>query len=110
MSKTMKAARIHKFGDELILEEVARPVPNENHVLVAIIASGVCHTDLHATTGDMPGNPKLPFIPGHEIVGRVASLGKNVKQFKEGDFVGVPSLHWACGECEYCTQTLWRTE
>lgn len=108
MPKKMKAARIHKYGNELILEEIAKPEPNENQLLVAIIASGVCHTDLHAAAGDMPGNPKLPFIPGHEIVGKVESFGKNVTDFGEGDMVGVPSLHWACGECEYC-KTGWET-
>ncbi|MCP4706504.1 MAG: zinc-dependent alcohol dehydrogenase [candidate division Zixibacteria bacterium] len=108
MSEKMKAARIHKYGEELVLEEVPRPVPNDNQLLIAIIASGVCHTDLHVTAGDMPGNPKLPFIPGHEIVGKVASFGKDVNCFKEGDLVGVPSLHWACGECEYCSSG-WET-
>lgn len=108
MSEKMKAARIHQYGEKLILEEVSRPVPEKDQLLIAIIASGVCHTDLHATAGDMPGNPKLPFIPGHEIVGKVESFGKNVDTFKEGDIVGVPSLHWACGECEYC-KTGWET-
>jgi propanol-preferring alcohol dehydrogenase len=102
MVAEMKAARIHKFGDELKIEDVPMPKPGEGQLLVAVIASGVCHTDLHATAGDMPGNPRLPFIPGHEIVGQVAALGPSVWGHKEGDIVGVPSLHWTCGECEYC--------
>ncbi|MDH3889453.1 MAG: zinc-dependent alcohol dehydrogenase [candidate division Zixibacteria bacterium] len=103
MAATMKAARIHAYGDELIVEDIAVPQPGAGQVLIKIIASGVCHTDLHATAGDMAGNPKLPFVPGHEIVGRVVSLGKDVSRTSEGDLVGVPSLHWACGQCEHCT-------
>lgn len=102
MDTTMKAARIHKFGEELRLESVPIPEVGEGQILIAIIASGVCHTDLHATAGDMPGNPSLPFIPGHEIVGSVAATGKSVTEYREGDMVGLPSLNWTCGECEYC--------
>ncbi|MEE8578249.1 MAG: zinc-dependent alcohol dehydrogenase [candidate division Zixibacteria bacterium] len=102
MAATMKAARIHKFGDPLIIEEVPTPEPAEGQLQIAIVASGVCHTDLHATAGEMPGSPSLPFIPGHEIVGRVSKLGAGITSHKEGDTVGLPSLHWSCGECEYC--------
>lgn len=105
MAATMKAARIHAYGDKLAIEDVPVPEPSAGQVLIKIIASGVCHTDLHAAAGDMPGNPELPFIPGHEIVGRVATLGKDVNRVSEGDLVGVPSLHWACGECEFCTSS-----
>jgi propanol-preferring alcohol dehydrogenase len=104
----MKAARIHQYGEELKLERIPIPVPGDEQVQIAIIASGVCHTDVHAAAGDMPGNPTLPFIPGHEIVGRVSALGSAVTNFKTGDLVGVPSLHWACGECEYCKSD-WET-
>ena len=104
----MKAARIHRFGEELRIEDVRIPEPGQRQLLIAVIASGVCHTDLHATAGDMPGKPSLPFIPGHEIVGRVAALGRNVVNPKEDTIVGVPSLHWACGECGYC-QSGWET-
>jgi hypothetical protein len=58
--------------------------------------------DLHAADGDWPVKPKLPFIPGHEGVGVVAAIGSGAKRFKEGDAVGVPWLHDACGGCEYC--------
>ena len=108
MAATMKAARIHKFGEELRLESVPVPKVGEGQILIAIIASGVCHTDLHAAAGDMPGNPSLPFVPGHEIVGSVAAIGKSVTEYREGDLVGLPSLHWTCGECEYC-QSGWET-
>jgi propanol-preferring alcohol dehydrogenase len=77
-------------------------------VLVKVVASGVCHTDLHAADGDWPVKPTLPFIPGHEGVGYVAALGSGVKGIKEGDRVGVPWLHTACGRCEHCI-TGWET-
>ena len=72
------------------------------------MASGVCHTDLHAAEGDWPVKPRPPFIPGHEGVGFVAALGAGVKGIKEGDRVGVPWLHTACGHCEHC-MTGWET-
>lgn len=77
-------------------------------MLVKVVASGVCHTDLHATEGDWPVKPALPFIPGHEGVGHVAAVGAGVKYVKEGDRVGVPWLHTACGYCEHCL-TGWET-
>lgn len=106
--RTMKAAVLHRFGTPLQIEEVPVKQPGENQVLVKIITSGVCHTDLHACEGDWPVKPKLPLIPGHEGVGFVAALGKNVTQVKEGDIVGVPWLFSACGHCEYCI-TGWET-
>ena len=68
----------------------------------------MCHTDLHAATGDWPLKPKLPFIPGHEAIGRVAAVGAGVKIVKEGDRVGVPWLYSACGHCEHCLSA-WET-
>ena len=75
---TMKAAVVHKFGQPLSIEEVAVPTPRAGEILVKIAASGVCHTDLHATDGDWPVKPKPPFIPGHEGVGHVAAVGAGV--------------------------------
>lgn len=98
----MKAAVCHKFGEPLIVEEVPIPEINANQILVKLIASGVCHTDLHAVNGDWPVKPTLPFIPGHEGAGIVVKAGSNVQSIKEGDRVGVPWLHTACGYCEYC--------
>jgi propanol-preferring alcohol dehydrogenase len=69
---------------------------------------GVCHTDIHAADGDWPLKPQLPFIPGHEGIGRVSAIGAGVTMVKEGDRVGVPWLHSACGHCEYCL-TAWET-
>jgi propanol-preferring alcohol dehydrogenase len=104
----MRAAVVHKFREPLTIEEVPVPEPGPGQVLVRVAASGVCHTDLHAADGDWPVRPKLPFIPGHEGVGHVAALGAGVTSLKEGDRVGVPWLHSACGECEYCL-TGWET-
>ncbi|MDM0076664.1 alcohol dehydrogenase AdhP [Variovorax sp. J2P1-59] len=106
--QTMKAAVVHEFGKPLVIEEVPVPKVVPGQVLVKVAASGVCHTDLHAADGDWPVKPSPPFIPGHEGVGHVAAVGAGVKHVKEGDRVGVPWLHTACGHCEYCI-TGWET-
>lgn len=106
--KTMKAAVLYEFGQPLKIEQVAVKEPKENQVLVKVITSGVCHTDLHACMGDWPVKPKLPLIPGHEAVGYVVALGKGVTNVKEGDIVGAPWLFSACGCCEFCI-TGWET-
>jgi propanol-preferring alcohol dehydrogenase len=98
----MKAAVVHEFGDPLSIEDVPQPEPGPDEILVDVRASGVCHTDLHAVDGDWPVKPKLPLIPGHEGVGYVAGVGRNVNHVKEGDAVGVPWLYTACGVCEHC--------
>ena len=108
LPQTMKAAVVHEFGKPLSVQEVSVPRPSSGQILVRIVASGVCHTDLHAAEGDWPVKPKLPFIPGHEGVGYVAAVGSDVTLLKEGDRVGVPWLHSACGICEYCL-TGWET-
>ncbi|QHE88890.1 alcohol dehydrogenase AdhP [Hydrogenophaga sp. BPS33] len=104
----MKAAVVHAFGQPLQIDEVPIPEVLPGQVLVKVMASGVCHTDLHAADGDWPVKPSLPFIPGHEGVGFVAALGKGVSGIKEGDRIGVPWLHTACGQCEHCI-TGWET-
>ena len=86
-----------------MIEQVPIPQPGKGEVLVRIHATGVCHTDLAAADGEWPVKPALPFIPGHEGVGYVSAVGPDVTQVKEGDCVGVPWLHRACGICEYCT-------
>ncbi len=106
--KMMKAAVVHTFGQPLQIESVPIPEVLDGQVLVKVVASGVCHTDLHAANGDWPVKPTLPFIPGHEGVGYVVALGAGVKGVKEGDRVGVPWLHTACGRCEHCI-TGWET-
>jgi propanol-preferring alcohol dehydrogenase len=104
----MKAAVAKSFGAPLVIEDVPVPVPGAGEVLVKIEATGVCHTDIHAIDGDWPVKPIMPLIPGHEGVGYVAALGAGVTDLKEGDPVGIPWLHDACGRCEYC-QTGWET-
>ncbi|WP_412478192.1 alcohol dehydrogenase AdhP [Azonexus sp. IMCC34839] len=108
MATKMKAAVVHAYGQPLVIEEVAIPDVPPGKILVKIEASGVCHTDLHAADGDWPVKPPLPFIPGHEGVGYVAKVGAGVTWVKEGDRVGVPWLHTACGHCEHCI-TGWET-
>lgn len=105
---TMRAAVARAYGAPLVIEEVPVPEPGPGEVLVKIVASGVCHTDLHAIDGDWPVKAPLPLIPGHEGVGHVAALGAGVTDLKEGDAVGVPWLHDACRACEYC-ETGWET-
>ncbi|SDA24529.1 alcohol dehydrogenase AdhP [Sphingomonas sp. NFR15] len=102
MAKTMKAAVVREFGKPLTIDEVPVPEVSDGMIQVAIQASGVCHTDLHAAEGDWPVKPNPPFIPGHEGVGFVSAVGKGVKYVKEGDRVGVPWLYSACGHCVHC--------
>ena len=101
-TKTMKAAVVEKFGEPLVVREVAIPSPGPGQALVEIVATGVCHTDLHAAEGDWPIKPTLPFTPGHEGAGIVVALGSGVTHLKEGDRVGIAWLHSACGHCDYC--------
>lgn len=102
MNKNMLAAVVEAFGRPLVLKEVPVPVPHAGQVLIRVEASGVCHTDVHAADGDWPIKPRLPFIPGHEGAGYVVAVGPGVTTLKEGDRVGVPWLHSACGKCTYC--------
>jgi len=108
LPKKMKAAVVHAFGQPLQIEEMPVKEPGVHQILVKVIASGVCHTDLHAVDGDWPVKPKMPLIPGHEAIGYVAAVGTEVTNVKEGDIVGVPWLYSACGCCEYCI-TGWET-
>jgi len=102
MPQTMKAAVVETLGQPLAIREVPVPAPGPGQALVKVVASGVCHTDLHAADGDWPVKPTPPFIPGHEGAGFVAALGPGVKHLKEGDRVGIAWLHSACGYCEFC--------
>lgn len=105
---TMKAAVVTQFGKPLAIQDVPVPQPGPGEVLVKVKACGVCHTDLHAASGDWPVKPVPPFIPGHEAAGIVAALGPGVTNLKVGDAVGVAWLHDACLACEYC-ETGWET-
>jgi len=108
MAKTMKAVFVDKFREPLQIRDVPVPDPGPGEALVEVVASGVCHTDLHAADGDWPIKPTLPFIPGHEGAGFVTKLGPGVTHLKEGDRVGIAWLHSACGHCEFCL-TGWET-
>ena len=81
--------------------DVPLPEPAAGQVRVRVSVCAVCHTDLHIVEGDLPLH-KHPVIPGHQIVGVVEALGQGARVFKEGDRVGIPWLHWTCGECGYC--------
>jgi propanol-preferring alcohol dehydrogenase len=98
----MRAMAVTRAGAG-VLEAVDRDLrsPGPWEVLVRVLACGVCRTDLHVVDGELP-DPKLPTIPGHEIVGRVEQIGEGVTTFKPGDRVGIPWLGWSCGECEFC--------
>ena len=89
MTGTMRAARVQAFGQPLTIEEVPIPAPGPGEVLIKVVATGVCHTDLHAANGEWPGRPPLPFIPGHEGAGIIAACGVGVAGLKEGDAIGV---------------------
>lgn len=92
---------LETVGRPLVPREVPRPEPGPGQVLVRVSACAVCRTDLHVVDGELP-HPKLPLIPGHEIVGRVEKTGKGAGQFRPGDRVGVPWMGWTCGGCGYC--------
>jgi propanol-preferring alcohol dehydrogenase len=98
----MKAAVVEKFGQPLVVREVPVPTPGPGQALVEVMATGVCHTDLHAAEGDWPVKPAPPFTPGHEGAGVVVALGAGVTHLKEGDRVGIAWLHSACGHCDFC--------
>jgi propanol-preferring alcohol dehydrogenase len=85
----------------LLLQQRPVPQPGGGEIVVAIEACGVCRTDLHVVDGELP-QPKLPIVPGHEVVGRVAALGAGVTGFTPGERVGVPWLGATCGICPYC--------
>lgn len=97
----MKAMVLARVGEPLILVERSAPEPGDGEVLVEISACAVCRTDLHVVDGDLP-SPKPFVIPGHEIVGRVAALGRGVSTFQIGQRVGIPWLGHTCGHCGYC--------
>ena len=105
---SMQAAIVKNLGEALAVEETEIPSPGPGQALVKLITSGVCHTDLHAAKGDWPVKPTPPFIPGHEGVGEVVSVGEGVTDIKVGDMVGNAWLWSACGVCEYC-RTGWET-
>lgn len=105
---TYTAAVVTEFGEPLVISELDIPEPGPGQVLVKLLTSGVCHTDLHAAHGDWPVKPAPPFVPGHEGCGRVTAVGPGVTELAVGDLVGNAWLWSACGACEYC-RSGWET-
>lgn len=97
----MRAMRLHRPGEGLRLDDLPVPDAGSGQIQLKVEACGVCRTDLHLIDGELP-DPRLPIIPGHEIVGRVTALGAGVKGFCIGQRVGVPWLGWTCGGCRFC--------
>ncbi len=92
---------LERIGGGLIERQLPEPVPGAGEVLIEVAACGVCRTDLHVIDGEL-SSPKLPLVPGHQIVGRVIDSGPGVAGLAPGDRVGVPWLGWTCGECRQC--------
>ena len=97
----MRAMVLEQPRKPLQLRDVPNPVAESGQVLVRVTACAVCRTDLHIVDGELP-HPKLPLIPGHEIVGHVEKIGPEVEGFSPNDRVGIPWLGWTCGRCVYC--------
>lgn len=99
----MRAMLLKKIRTPLVLEDLPDPQPGAGEIRVKVAACGVCRTDLHVVDGELP-NPKLPIIPGHEIVGRIDALGPGVSGLTLGMRVGIPWLGHTCGHCRYCLE------
>jgi propanol-preferring alcohol dehydrogenase len=97
----MKAMVLYTPQQALRATELPVPTPQPGQVLIQVRACAVCRTDLHVVDGELP-KPRLPLIPGHEIIGVVTATGDGVARFKPGDRVGIPWLGWTCGACDYC--------
>ncbi|MDJ0946343.1 MAG: zinc-dependent alcohol dehydrogenase family protein [Kiloniellales bacterium] len=97
----MTAMVLESARTPLVRRELTLADPGPGEVLVEVAACGVCRTDLHVVDGELT-EPALPLVPGHEVVGRIAALGRGVERFEAGQRVGVPWLGWTCGACDYC--------
>jgi propanol-preferring alcohol dehydrogenase len=97
----MRAMVLERQREPLRLAELPDPEPGSGQVLLSVSACGVCRTDLHIVDGELT-EPKLPLVPGHQIVGTVVGAGSGSERFAAGERVGVPWLGWACGVCRYC--------
>jgi propanol-preferring alcohol dehydrogenase len=97
----MRAMRLLEPRTDLVPSEVELQAPSEREVVVEVSACGVCRTDLHVVDGELE-RPRLPLIPGHEVVGRITARGASARRFPIGARVGVPWLGWTCGVCSYC--------
>jgi propanol-preferring alcohol dehydrogenase len=97
----MQAMVLEAVGEPLQARAVAEPEPGPGEVQLRVRACAVCRTDLHIIDGELD-RPKLPLVPGHQIVGEVMGHGEGAERFGEGELVGVPWLGWTCGRCAYC--------
>lgn len=98
---SMHAMVLDAPGQTIQIRTVPRPQPAADELLIKVAACAVCRTDLHVVDGELP-DPKLPIIPGHEIVGRVIACGANVRGISIDERIGIPWLGWTCGQCKYC--------
>jgi propanol-preferring alcohol dehydrogenase len=92
---------LERQREPLGLAELPDPQPASGQVLISVSACGVCRTDLHIADGELE-KPKLPLVPGHQIVGTAIELGEGAERFTTGQRIGVPWLGWTCGECRFC--------
>lgn len=97
----MRAMILEKPGEPLVAADLPEPLPGPGQVLVRVRACGVCRTDLHVVDGELT-EPKLPLVPGHQIVGTVAVTGDGATRYSQGDRVGIPWLGGSCGHCRFC--------
>jgi propanol-preferring alcohol dehydrogenase len=98
----MRAMVLDEPRSQLRSAELPEPQPGPGEVLVRVRACGVCRTDLHIVDGELT-EPKLPLVPGHQIVATLEAMGEGAERFGAGERIGVPWLAWTCGECRYCT-------
>jgi len=97
----MRAQVLVRTGAPLETRDLPDPSPGPGQIRVRVSACAVCRTDLHVVDGELQ-DPKLPLVPGHEIVGRMEAAGTGATRFRTGDRVGIPWLAWTCGECRFC--------
>ena len=97
----MHAMLMNQAKHKLIYTELPKPVPKQYEILIKISTCGICRTDLHVIDGELK-NPKIPVVPGHQIIGIIEKLGESVTHFKIGQRIGVPWLGFSCGICQFC--------
>lgn len=102
--KTQKGCIFYKSGGPIEYKDIPVPTPKPTEILIHVLYSGVCHTDLHAWKGDWPLDVKLPLVGGHEGAGVVVAKGSEVKNFEIGDYAGIKWLNGSCMGCEFCMQ------
>src|SRR3954467_12225285 len=105
---TYTAAVVHDFAEPLVIEQVPARALEPGQIRVKVVASGLCHTDIHAAHGDWPVKPSPPFIPGHEGIGRIESVGASVTDRAPGDRGAIAWLGSAWGHCRHCVSG-WET-